>query len=213
MGKRGPKPPNFGLLNLWEFEFYKVFRQLRDGVPLPIKDRLSMGFTSVELRAFIEQLRRMSPEKYWLTTQRFTADFGEVINLNKPPSRMDLFWAEQERNREIQSLERALKPPSIEAQAKRRKIWNDLVRVNTYATLRKVCGRWVRLPDVRRAEKTAFPKHVLEHAAQFLYMKRNRRFPRSNYGDDARIEYLARGMAGIIRGLSPMTAIERLRNM
>ena len=44
-------------------------------------------------------------------------------------------------------------------------------------------------------------------------MKRNKRFPRSNYGNDARIDYLARGMAGILVGVSPMTAIERLRNL
>jgi hypothetical protein len=60
---------------------------------------------------------------------------------------------------------------------------------------------------------TAFPQHVVENAAQFLFMKRNRRFASSSYGDDARLEFLARGMAGVLCGVSPMTAIERLRNM
>jgi hypothetical protein len=44
-------------------------------------------------------------------------------------------------------------------------------------------------------------------------LKRNTRFPRSAYGDDSRIEYLARGMAGVLAGKSPMTGVERLRNM
>ena len=87
------------------------------------------------------------------------------------------------------------------------------MEANTYATLRKPCGRWAQLPDVRRERMTRYAKRVLEHAATFVFMKRNPRFPRSNYAEDARLEYLARGMAGIIIGLSPMTAIERLRNM
>jgi len=53
----------------------------------------------------------------------------------------------------------------------------------------------------------------MTNAAQFLSMKQNQRFPRSNYADDSRLEYLARGMAGAVLGMSPMTAIERLRNM
>ena len=44
-------------------------------------------------------------------------------------------------------------------------------------------------------------------------MKRNRRFPRSSYADESRLEYLARGMAGVMMEVSPMTAMERLRNM
>ena len=44
-------------------------------------------------------------------------------------------------------------------------------------------------------------------------MKKNKRFPKSPYGDDSRLEFLARGMAGVIVDLSPMTGVERLRNM
>jgi hypothetical protein len=51
------------------------------------------------------------------------------------------------------------------------------------------------------------------NAAQFISMKKNQRFPKSEYGDDSRIEFLARGMAGVIVGVSPMTGVERLRNM
>jgi hypothetical protein len=60
---------------------------------------------------------------------------------------------------------------------------------------------------------TSFPEHVVQNVAQFLSMKRNKRFPRSTYADAARVDYLSRGMAGVLVGVSPMTAIERLRNM
>jgi hypothetical protein len=60
---------------------------------------------------------------------------------------------------------------------------------------------------------TPFTEHVEQNAAHFLSMKRNTRFPRSSYRDDARMDYLGRGMAGVLVGVSPMTAIERLRNM
>lgn len=213
MGKRGPKPPNFGLLTFWEFEFHKALRLLRDGTPLPRKYATPMGLSPAELRMFNAQLKRMSAQQYWLTARRVAVEMGEAMNLKRPPSRIDLLWAEQEREQEVHELERTLKPPSIEAQARRRTIWNDLVRATTYAALRKVCGRWAQLPDVRRKGLTPFPQHVRENAGSFLSMKGNKRFPRSTYGDDARLEYLARGMAGVLCGVSPMTGIERLRNM
>jgi len=213
MGKRGPKPISVGLLSTWEFEFYKALHLLRDGIALPRKNGLSTGLTAPELRTFITRLKRMSPEHYWLTTQRVGVELGEALNLNRRPVRMDLLWAERERDEEAYWLERELNPPSIRARARRRKLWSDLVRANTYASLRKVCGRWARLPDVWRPGRTPFPRHVLESAAKFFLMKRNRRFPQSNYSDDSRLEYLARGMAGAVCGVSPMTAIERLRNM
>lgn len=213
MGKRGPEPVNPGSLSLWEFEFYKAFHLLRDGLLLPQKYAAPLGLNSEEIEGHLSQLQAMSPERYWLTSRRLTAEFGERLNLQRPPSQLDLTWADYERNEEIRRLERELRPPSIKARARRRKIWNDLVRAGTYATLRKACGRWARLPDVRRARMTPFPRYILENAAQFLSMKENKRFPRSVYGDEARLEYLARGMAGVHCGVSAMTGIERLRNM
>ena len=211
MGKRGPKPVDMRLLKLWEFEFHKAFHSLRDGIatkPLP-----PSGFTKQELRLFIFQLKRMTPEHYWLTTRRLSAEMGNRVNLARPPLEMDRWWAEHECADEIRCLQRELDPPKLEAQARRRKIWDDLVGAQTYAALRKACGRWAQLPNVRRSGMTAFPDHIIQNAAQFLQMKQNKRFPRSTYSDDARIDYLARGMAGVLVGRSPMTGIERLRNM
>jgi hypothetical protein len=213
MGLRGPQPVAIGLLTTWEFEFYKAFRSLRDGTSLPAKSSAPIGLSRKELRSFIEQLKQMTPQHYWLTTQRLTAEMGHPVNLARPPINVDLWWAESQKENEIHSLQRELNPPGIEAADRRRKVWDDLVEAGTYAGVRKACGRWAQLSDVRRSGTTPFPRHIVRNAASFLSMKHNARFPRSTYGDDARVDYLARGMAGVMCGVSPMTGIERLRNM
>jgi len=213
MGKRGPKPVDIGLLSNWEFKFYKAFHLLRDGTPLPVKYASSTGLTKRELRSFVAQLKRMSPEQYLLATRRLAAEMGEKVNLTRPPNWVERWSAEQERDQEIHWMERALNPPRAEAEAKRRKIWIALVEASTFAALRKASGRRAQLPDGRRRGMAPFPRDILQHAAQVLSMKRNKRFPRSSYGDNARLEYLARGMAGVLCGVSPMTSIARLRNM
>lgn len=213
MGIRGPKPTDIGLMTVWEFEFYKAFRSLRDGAALPRKTLPSCGLTHAELRAFIEKLKQMTPEHYWLTTQRLSVAMDHPVNLSRPPTKMDLWWAEQQKADEIHSLEMELNPPGIEALDRRRKIWDDLMKAETVSNVRKACGRWARLPDVRRSGTTPFPRHVARNAAAFLSMKKNARFPKSTYSEDARVDYLARGMAGVMCGKSPMTGIEKLRNM
>jgi hypothetical protein len=213
MKKRGPKPPDFGSLNCWEFEFYKVFHLLRDGTSLPARYATPSSLSVEETRKLIGLLTQLTGADHYLTTRRVAREFGENVVLKKPPTGMDIWWAENQLAEELYWLRSALKPRRIEAQNKRRRIWNDLVQANTYASLRKACGRWARLPDVRGGGLVCFPAHIIGKAAAFLSMKQNRRFPRSNYGDNSRLEYLARGMAGAVLGMSPMTAIERLRNM
>src|SRR6266852_4882514 len=176
MGRRGPKPVDFKMLSLWEYEFYKAFHLLRDGTPLPQRPVPPTGLTKAETRIFLEHLRRMSPEEYWLTGRRVAVEFGERLNLAKPPQWTDRLWAEQERNQEISSLRRVLNPSHLQAQLKRRKIWIDLVRAKTFSSLRKACGRWTRLPDIRARGLTPFCQHVLDNAGQFLVMKHNKRF-------------------------------------
>jgi len=44
-------------------------------------------------------------------------------------------------------------------------------------------------------------------------MKQDPRFPRSPQADRARLDYLARGLAGLEVGISARTAVERLRNL
>lgn len=214
MGKRGPKPVDLGLLNAWEFEFYKAFHHLRDGIALPARNLPPpSGFPASELRSILAQLKSMSPAEYWRVQQQMTSEFGESIDLEQTPTKVGIDFADRDLKEEIYWLERSLIARKIQAQVQRRGIWDDLVRASTYAAVRKACEQWSKLSDVRASVLIPFPEHVCANAGQFLSMKRNARFPRSNYGDDARMDYLARGMAGVLVGVSPMTAIERLRNL
>jgi hypothetical protein len=214
MGKRGPKPVNYGLLSVWEFEFYKAFHLLRDGYSLPARERVPIsGLTRSEASSFLAILKRMSNEDYYLATKKLTAEFDPRLNLEKPPTSVDRWWAESQRNEEILWLEGLLNPKRPKAEIAGRKIWRALLSANTYSDVRRVCGRWSRLPAVRGLGLTPFPDHVRTNAAQFIGMKRDKRFPKSDYSDDSRIEFLARGMAGIMANVSPLTGVERLRNM
>jgi hypothetical protein len=214
MGKRGPKPIDLGLLNVWDFEFYKALHQLRDGIALPARNLPPpTGFSASELRTILTRLKSMSAAEYWRVQQQMTSDFGESVNLEQAPTKLDIEFADRDLKEEIYGLERTLMPRKIHAQVQRREIWGDLIRAKTYAALRKACEQWSKLSDVRASGLIPFPEHIRAYAERFLSMKRNQRFPRSNYGDDARMDYLARGMAGVLVGVSPMTAIERLRNL
>jgi hypothetical protein len=155
----------------------------------------------------------MSDDDYYLATRKLAAEFDPRMNLEKPPISVDLEWANSQRNEEILWLEGLLKPRLSKAQVAGAKIWKDLLKADTYADVRKVCGRWSRLPSVLGAGLTPVPEYVRANAAPFIAMKKNGRFPKSGYGDDSRIEFLARGMAGIMVGLSPFTGVERLRNL
>jgi len=214
MGKRGPKPVDIGLLNVWEFEFYKSFHHLRDGIPLPVRNLPPpSGFPPTELRALLTRLNSMSAAEYWRVQQQTTSEFGETVDLKHVPTDVEIDFAKRDLKEEIYWIERSSIPQKIHAQIQRREIWDNLVRARSYAAVRKACEQWSKLSDVRASGLIPYPEHVGANAGQFLTMKRNSRFPRSSYGDDSRIDYLARGMAGVLVGVSPMTAIERLRNL
>lgn len=204
MGRRGPKPVHMGTLNTWEFEWYKAFHLLRDGIQLPTVEAQPAILTPREVESRMHWLQQVTIEKYWAELRR---EAGKPF---RPPNSIEREWAESERHREIFNLQ-LLKPKEIYARAERREIWNALIRARTLPALRKACQRWERLADVREKGFQCFSAHVVANGKQFLWMKRNQRFPRS--ADDSRVEYLARGMAGLMVGVSPMTAIERLRNM
>lgn len=214
MGKRGPKPIDLGLLNAWDFEFYKAFHQLRDGIALPARNLPPpSGFPVSELREILDRLKSMSAAEYWRVQQQMTSEFGESVDLEQAPTKLNIEFADRDLKEEIYGLERTLIPRKIHAQVQRREIWDDLIRAKTQAAVHRACEQWSKLSDVRASGLIPFPEHVHANADQFLSMKRNTRFPRSNYGDDARIDYLARGMAGVLVGVSPITAVERLRNL
>ena len=223
MAKPGRKPVDLGMLNVWEFEWYKAFHLLRDGSQLPRDPAIETVNRRVALRE-LDWWKKASPQQilgdmrpgnpppfteYATTAERVRAKQQwlkrEWAHLKE--------WAELERQGEIADLERQLKPRKIHALAERRRIWKALVEARTESALKQACEQWNALADVRVAGMTPFPDHVETNAKECLRMKRDSRFPHSTYSDESRLEFLARGMAGVMVGVSPMTAEARLRNM
>jgi hypothetical protein len=203
----GRKPVDYGLLNTWEFEWYKALHQLRDGVqlrPLPVEVRVGRREAEAQLRWW----KNVTPREI-LGDLRVTSEAGR----DKPLAPPDLEYAELERQREIASLEQQLKSKAIQKLATRRTIWNALIAADTTPALQRACEMWKKLRDVQMSGLTCFADHVSVNAAEFLRIKRDRRFPRSRYADESRLEHLARGMAGVMADVSPMTAIGRLGNL
>ena len=207
MGKRGAKPVDMRKLNVWEFEWYKALHLPRDGTQLR-PDPVFVRVNRREAEAQLEWWKKVTPREIMGDLR-----LGSEPGRHQPLSRADVEYAELQRQSEIAQLQRQLKPAQTQALAERRKNWEALVQARTLATLEEACGRWKGLGDVRALGFACFADHVLTNAQEFFRMKRNRRFPRSSYADESRLEYLARGMAGVMMEVSPMTAIERLRNI
>jgi hypothetical protein len=227
MGKRGPKPVDMGMLNMWEFEWYKAFHLLRDGNPLPYPNSLEalgappLHVSRARVQDWIRRLKTMSDEQ-WLrineeTCNEISRRDGAKEEAQHATAATDrevtLWWAAGQRQEEIAELEKYLDPKKIPAAVERRQLWETLWRARTIAALKKVCTAWASLRDVRFSFPA--PQYILADAHEFVRMKRDKRFPKSDSPafDEPRLEYLARGMAGIFAKVSPMTGIERLRNM
>jgi hypothetical protein len=209
-----------GLLNVWEFEWYKAFHVLRDGTSLPGAGALTsppLNISPAQVRSWIRRLKEMDEELYVRINRRACEEISgqRDPNPNRPVSVDDRMWAQMNKENEIAEIERYLNPKRTPAQSERRVVWESLVRARTLSALKEVCEQWAILPDVRAWGLACYPDHILANAREFFRMKREARFPKSDSPvlDESRMEYLARGMAGILVGVSPMTGIERLRNM
>jgi hypothetical protein len=223
MGERGPKPVDIGLLNTWEFEWYKAFHVLRDGNALPTSQAVlapPLHISPKQVRSWVDRLKPMDVDEYLkinqLTTEKIS---GKKDTSPGTVEERDLWvqreWARGQKANEIADLEKYLNPSKIPLERERRNLWDALWRAQTVPMLTKTCEEWASLRDVRGQGLAVFPNHVLANAREFLRMKQDIRFPKSDSPavDESRLEYLARGMAGILADVSPMTGIERLRNM
>jgi hypothetical protein len=224
MGKRGPKPVEMGLLLMWEFEWYKALHVLRDGAPLPSSRAMlapPLHISPKQIRLWIERLRGMDVDEYLringLACEKISGERGlNPSRLVQPGDKeMQRWWARSQKENEIAELENYLNPKRVPLQAERRELWANLVRARRLPVLKKICEQWASLPDVRAWGLTCYPDHILANSQEFVRMKRDPRFPKldSPAIDESRLECMARGMAGILADVSPMTGIEKLRNM
>ena len=210
MGRRGPKPVHMGLLHTWEFEWFKAFHLLRDGQQAPTSlDRETLDPEYAD--AAIQELREM-PLREIVGQEPPAADYEPTKLGDRPGLHMWTFWAEGIKEKHIQIV-RSMKPREVHARTERREIWQSLWQARSRKALLDACHRWGKLEDVIGLGFGAFPAHVEANATEFLAMTKSKRFPKSRAADDSRMLHLARGMAGVMADVSPMTGIERLRNM
>jgi hypothetical protein len=229
MAKRGRKSLDVRYLTFWEQQWHQAFHQLRDGRTTPSHAswwRLR-DLDRHNLKTRLTEVERMSAEQYWNDFLRS----NPLLQRIEVPFAANADQAKRMRADEIHSLSLRIVPKKIRARKSREDIWKAVWKARTLPALVEACGRWKRLGDSAekalraRAEwdvdqsdytMSNFPMLILENAKQFLAMKRDRRFPLSesnSRSDDSRLDYLARGMAGIMVGCSPITAVERLRNL
>ena len=139
-------------------------------------------------------------------------DYQPMSPGDRAPLAIWLPWAEGIRHQKIAELI-AMKPREIHRRAERREVWQSLWRARSATSLNRACDQWESFEDVIGLGFLAFPHHVRANTRPFLALTGDKRFPRSVAADDSRLNYLARGMAGVLEGVSPMTGVERLRNM
>jgi len=199
---------------MWEFEWFKAFHLLRDGQQAPAsKDEDANETLDPQVAdAAVELVEKQSDDEILA---------GVPPNvLYEPPNPDDpllttayrMLNANRIRQHHIAVL-RSMKPREVHARAERREIWKALWQARTRPAVLDACTRWAKLEDVIGLGFTAFPAHVETNLREFLAITTSKRFPRSPAADDSRMLYLARGMAGAMVNVSPMTSIERLRNM
>lgn len=132
---------------------------------------------------------------------------AELEELRKfaPKDLGEKYWVEQERK----ELERDLRPRIPDSEPP---IWHSLVTAEKAADIRKACQeskRWLN----PKWQGRPYVRELYDHAEQFVRAKRSPYYPRRNSGDEKRIIFFARAMAGISLGLSPNTSIHKLRKI
>jgi len=203
----GRKPIDFRHLDLWDAEWYLAFCRLREGGELPLRTnqwwtRRQLGFSIPERLAL---LKSMTLEEYWAY---LLLSEGHPPDPAPPPLAPNREQAEKLRAGEIAALTRWAEPAVIKNRQKGFEIWEALWKARNRSAVENACRRWSAF-----GTDQVFPTHLLTKEKQFLEMKREARFPRSEFADDARLTYLSAGMAGALAGISSKTAIHRLRTM
>lgn len=142
------------------------------------------------------------------------AELDELFYESQWKYRQLIGLAESERESRVKWLEGQLRldqPAQLSLKKRSEEVWRSLWHARTAQGVRAACKEWQSLLD----SPSRYPSHILEFEAEFRQMKRDARFPRSGYADDSRIDYLSRGIAGLMvhPSRSPITVIQRLRTM
>jgi hypothetical protein len=221
MAKRGRKPIDYRHLNQLDRECFKGFHSLCKGSDLPATkiELLSLSGYIQSTAKLLVTLRAMTVSEFWINYE-FDGDNApplpkkEVKHVAERQARTIAGFEDEVKElkaRVAAALKQVTEPEAIRGQAATYRVWQSLWQAKTATGVVRACERWDNLPSPY-ADRfvSAF---VVRYTDQFLSMKRDARFPKSAGADDARITYLSAGLAGLIVGISPLTAIERLRKL
>jgi len=220
--RRGRKPLDIKLLQIWEFEWYKALHLLREGTQLP-PDPNFVVVNERETKAQLQWWKSASYKDILGEMQPgVPPEFDELPETERERAKVrwtmsEWKWlkdfAENQRESEISALEHWLKPRITPSMRGRREIWATASESKaSIKAVGRACEKWRLLPDVRSRHVAVFADHVQANIEKFQRMKADTRYP-GPHADDSRLDYLARGLAAVMVGASPITAIHRLRLM
>jgi hypothetical protein len=209
-------------LDTWDRAWFMTLHELREGTSLPIRPLRRWFKYQGKAASRIQQVEGMNVVEYW--TDFLSEEPTRPRSSDWEPPRFEHNKSRIERLQrdELEWLRHHSDQKLIQERSEGLKIWEALWRARTLPALAEACKQWISFhklgdwsagEDLIPGRSVAYPVRILDNAKQFLAMKRDSRFPRSAQADDGRLDYISRGMAGIHIGLSPLTAIERLRNL
>jgi len=199
MGIRGPKPVLLSELQFWEKEWWQSFRFLRNGDYMPRVPRWSFEAPLI--------LDPRAPGKIVKWKTRGLAVEG----------RQDIWDA----------LLAAKSMDQVKKGCDRWENWIDGLTGKKLFAEARLAGILSRPREtwpekLKHAVKVDLggpagfpaPMYVRRYAYLFLAAKRDRRFPSKRYtSDNARLDHMARAMAGVLCDVSPATGVDKLRKV
>lgn len=198
MGRRGSTPTALNELLFWEAQWYQVFRQLRGLMPsaeIALGRRRYRGLLEEELQELQKQMKSEVP-----------GYSGGLTEIPKDHKDVDALIFREGR---IQEIKNELKRrPNLSEPA----VWRALVAAGNGKEVLAACQkskRWLNPEWPGRS----FVRTLWENAGPFAKAKSYVYYPRRESGDQKRVAFFARAMAGIACDISPVTAIDKFRKM
>lgn len=106
-------------------------------------------------------------------------------------------------------IERELRPKLPQSEPD---LWRAIVAARTGDEVRAACRRSKRWLNPRWEGKV-YVQDLYEHAEKFIQARHDAYYPKRESGDEKRVIFFARVMAGITLGISPHTSADRLRKI
>lgn len=111
--------------------------------------------------------------------------------------------------RQKAQIELALRP---KAPISEPEVWRAVVTPRMADEVRAACRQSKRWLNPKWQGKV-YVQDLYDHAEQFIQAKKDPYYPKRESGDEKRVAFFARVMAGISLGISPGTSVDRLRKM